>query len=102
VLALLRQGIDLVVSLVAALGLPPWVVLAGLVGIASGSLFHLLFSTRLSQLVGYVAVGAIAGILGGLLGAQLGPTPWSIGEAHLLAICGAAWSALAVMRLLGL
>jgi hypothetical protein len=52
--------------------------------------------------VGYVVVGAVAGILGGLLGAQLGPTPWSIGEAHLLAICGAAWSALAVMRLLGL
>jgi uncharacterized membrane protein YjjB (DUF3815 family) len=86
----------------SALGLPPWTVLGVLLGVISAALFHLLFSTRLRQLPLYVAIGTVSAVLGGLLGAQLGPTPWSIGEAHLLAICGAAWSALAIARLLGL
>jgi hypothetical protein len=88
-------------AVVAALGLPPWVVLGVLLGAISAALFHLLFSARLRQLPVYLAVGIVAAFLGGLLGAQLGPSPWSIGEAHLLAICGAAWSALALTRLLG-
>jgi hypothetical protein len=77
-------------------------VLGVLLGVTSAALFHLLLSRQLRSLPVYVAVGALAAMLGGLLGAQLGPTPWSIGEAHLLAICGAAWSALALTRLLGL
>ena len=86
----------------STLGLPPWMVLGVLLGVTSAALFHLLLSRHLRSLPVYVAVGALAAMLGGLLGAQLGPTPWSIGEAHLLAICGAAWSALALTRLLGL
>ena len=87
---------------VGALGIPPWVVLGVLLGVTSAALFHVLFSSQLRQLPIYLAVGTIAAFLGGLLGAQVGPTPWTIGEAHLLAICGAAWSALALSRLLGL
>ncbi len=86
----------------AGLGLPPWVVLGVLVGAISAALFHLLFSGDPRRLPVYLAVGVAAAFLGGLLGAQLGPTPWTIGEAHLLAISGAAWSALAITRLLGL
>jgi hypothetical protein len=84
------------------LGLPPWILLAALVGVASGALFHLLFSPRLERLPLYVLVGVVSALLVGWVGVQLGPTPWSIGEAHLLAICGAAWSALAIARLTGL
>jgi hypothetical protein len=87
---------------IAALGLPPWVVLGTLVGIASAALFHLLFSAHIERLPLYLLIGTVPALLGGLLGTQLGPTPWSIGEAHLLAICGAAWSALAIARLVGL
>ena len=86
---------------VAALGVPPWLVLGMLLGLISGALFHLLFSAHLRRLPLYLLVATIAALLGGLLGAQLSLTPWSIGEAHLLAICGAAWSALALTRLFG-
>jgi hypothetical protein len=86
----------------AALGLAPWAVFALLIGLSSAGLFHLMLSSRLRHMPTYLAVGAVAALLGGVLGAQLGPTPWSLGEAHLLAICGAAWSALALTRLLGL
>ncbi len=86
----------------ATLGVPPWMVLGILIGVCSAALFHLLLSTRLRSLPVYVVVGAVAALAGGLLGAQLGPTPWTVGEAHLLAVCGAAWSALAMTRLLGL
>ncbi len=85
----------------AALALPPWVVLCLLVGLCSAALFHILLSGRLRQLLLYTLVGVVAAVVGGLLGARLGPTPWSLGEAHLLAICGATWSALALTHLLG-
>lgn len=86
----------------ATAGLPPWLVLGVLLGVTSAALFHLLLSGEVRSLPIYVAVGALTAALGGALGAQLGPTPWSVGEAHLLAICGAAWSGLALTRLLGL
>ena len=89
-------------SVLAGFGPPPWAVLALLVGLSSAGLFHLLLSSKLGRLPTYLSVGTVAALLGALLGAQLGPTPWSLGEAHLLAICGATWSALALTRLLGL
>ncbi len=73
-----------------------------LLGVLSGALFHLLLSGDPGRLPVYVGVGVGAALLGGVVGAQLGVSPWTIGEAHLLAICGAAWSALAVTRLLEL
>ena len=88
--------------MLSAFGPPPWAVFGLLVGVSSAGLFHLLLSSRLRHLPTYLAVGVVAALLGGALGAQLGPTPWSLGEAHLLAICGATWSALALTRLLGL
>ena len=89
-------------GLTGGLGVPPWAVLGVLVGLASAGLFHLLLSNRVHDLPVYVVVGVLAAMLGGILGSQLGPTTWSVGEAHLLAICGATWSALALTRLLGL
>ncbi len=89
-------------GLIAALGLPPWAVLSVLLGLSSAGLFHLLLSSHVRQLPLYAAVGTVAALIGGMLGAQLGPTAWSLGEAHLLAICGATWSALALARLLSL
>ncbi|HLH22368.1 MAG TPA: hypothetical protein VK066_07580 [Chloroflexota bacterium] len=86
----------------AGFGPPPWAVFGLLIGVSSAGLFHLLLSSRLRHLPTYLAVGTVAALLGGALGAQLGPTAWSLGEAHLLAICGATWSALALTRLLGL
>jgi hypothetical protein len=88
--------------MLSAFGPPPWAIFGLLVGVSSAGVFHLLLSSRLGHLPTYLAVGAVAALLGGALGAQLGPTPWSIGESHLLAICGATWSALALTRLLGL
>jgi hypothetical protein len=85
-----------------ALPVPPWLAVTVLLGVISGALFHLLLSGELARLPVYVAVGVGAALLGGVVGAQLGVSPWTIGEAHLLAICGAAWSALAVTRLLEL
>jgi hypothetical protein len=89
------------VSLVGVVGISAWMVLGVLLGVASAALFHLLFSRDLGRLPIYVIIGTLAALGGGLLGAQVGPTPWSVGEAHLLAIFGAAWSALALTRLLG-
>lgn len=89
-------------GLAGAFGVPPWAVLGVLVGVGSAGVFHLLLSSRLRDLPAYLVVGVLAALLGGVLGAQLGPSTWSLGEAHLLAICGATWSALALTRLLGL
>jgi hypothetical protein len=89
-------------GVVGTVGLPPWLVLGVLLGVTSAALFHLLLGSHVRSLPVDVVVGALAAVLGGALGAQLGPTPWSVGEAHLLAICGAAWSGLALTRLLGL
>lgn len=83
-------------------GVPPWLALSFLLGVGSGSLFHLLFSAELGRLPVYLLVSSAAALIGGAVGAQLGPSPWTIGEAHLLAIFGAAWSALAITRLLEL
>ena len=69
---------------IAGLGLPPWAVLGALLGIASAALFHLLFCSQIGRLPLYLLIGTVPALLGGLLGTQLGPTPWSIGEAHLL------------------
>jgi hypothetical protein len=88
--------------MLGAFGPPPWAIFSLLVGVASAGLFHLMLSSRVGHLPTYLGVGAVAALLGGVLGAQLGPTPWSLGESHLLAICGATWSALALTRLLGL
>lgn len=82
--------------------LPPWLALTALVGVISASAFHLLFSADLGRLPVYLLVALVAALVGGAVGAQLGPSPWTIGEAHVLAICGAAWSALAITRLLEL
>ena len=87
---------------VSPFSLPPWAILGVLVGLSSAALFHLLLSSHLRELPTYLVVGTVAALLGGLLGAELGPTPWSLGEAHLLAICGATWSALSVTRLLAM
>jgi hypothetical protein len=86
---------------IGTIGIAPWAVLGVLLGVTSAALFHLLFRAELERLPLYLVIGTLAAFLGGFLGAQLGPTPWTIGEAHLLAICGAAWSALAAARLLG-
>ena len=88
--------------MLTSLAVPPWLALTLLLGVISGALFHLLFSGELGRLPVYLGVSVVAALLGGVVGAQLSVAPWTIGEAHVLAICGAAWSALAVTRLLEL
>jgi hypothetical protein len=77
---------------------PPWVVLAALVGLAHGALFHLVFGRRLAVLPRAVLIGLLAGLLGGLIGTMIPPAIVAIGDTNLIATSAAAWAVLAIAR----
>jgi hypothetical protein len=75
------------------------VVLAALVGVMHGALFHLLFGQRLRHLAVAVAVGLIGGAVGGLVGTMIPPAVLMVGETNLIATTLAAWTGLGIARL---
>ena len=87
--------------MLSAFGPPPWVVFSLLVGVGSAGLFHLHLEQPSRAFTDVSGRWRDRRPARRLLGAAR-PHPWSLGESHLLAICGATWSALALTRLLGL
>lgn len=79
--------------------LPPWAVLAALVGLMHGALFHLLFGERVRNLPVGVAIGLVASLGGGLLGTMIPPAILAIGETNLITTTICAWLALGIARL---
>jgi hypothetical protein len=79
---------------------PPWVVLAALLGLLHGALFHLFFGQRLSQLPKQVVLGLGASLLGGLVGIMIPPAVLAIGDTNLIATTAFAWIALGIARVL--
>ncbi len=80
--------------------IPPWVVLAALVGFLHGALFHLLFGQHVGQLFWQVVLGLAAGLLGGLVGIMIPPAVLAIGDTNLIASTAGAWAALGIARML--
>lgn len=77
---------------------PPWVVLATLLGGLHGALFHLLFGQRLGQLPRQIVLGLGAGLLGGLVGIMIPPAVLAIGDTNLIATTAFAWIVLGIAR----
>ena len=82
---------------------PPWLVLAGLLGVINAAACFMLIGHRLSHLGWYVVLGALAAGLGQIFGVALqAPEPLKIGELNLLAASLGAWVVVLVARLAGL
>ena len=82
---------------------PPWLGLAGVVGVINAAACFMLVGRRLSRLGWYVGLGALAAGLGQVFGAALrAPEPLKIGELNVLAASVAAWLVVLVARLAGL
>jgi hypothetical protein len=66
--------------------LPPWVLLAGLLGIINAAACFMLFGRHWSRLAWYAVVGIFAASLGQVLGVAVGaPAPLTIGDLNVLA-----------------
>ena len=82
---------------------PPWLALAGLVGVINAAACFMLVGRRISRLGWYVGLGALAAGLGQVFGAALqAPEPLKIGDLNVLAASVAAWAIVLVARLAGL
>ncbi|MBM2809626.1 MAG: hypothetical protein HW416_385 [Chloroflexi bacterium] len=78
---------------------PPWVMLAALVGCMHGALFHLLFGNRVGRLPIEILIGLVASVAGGLLGTMIPPAVLAIGDTNLISSAALAWLALGIARL---
>ena len=87
----------------ALAAVPPWLLLAGVVGVINAAACFMLVGRRLSRLGWYVGLGALAAGLGQVFGAALQtPEPVKIGELNVLAASVAAWAIVLIARLAGL
>jgi hypothetical protein len=82
-----------------AVPLPPWLVLAGLLGAINAAACFMLIGSHLSRLGWYIMLGVFAAALGQVVGEALDvPAAVSIGEVNLVAASVGAWSVLLVAR----
>jgi hypothetical protein len=82
--------------------LPPWLVLAGLLGIINGAACFALVGRHVSRLAGYALIGLLAGGLGQVLGTAMGaPNPIPIGDVNVLAASVCACALVLVARVCG-
>jgi hypothetical protein len=82
---------------------PPWLLLAGLVGVINAAACFMLVGRRLSHLGWYIVLGALAAGLGQVFGSALeAPDPVKIGDLNVLAASVAAWVIVLGARLAGL
>jgi hypothetical protein len=77
---------------------PPWVVLAALLGLLHGAIFHLLLGQRLGHLPRQIVIGLVAGLVGGLIGIMIPPAVLAIGDTNLISTTAIAWAALGIAR----
>lgn len=82
---------------------PPWLVMAALLGVINAAACFLLLGRRLGHLAWYAAIGALAAGVGQVFGAAVqAPEPVKVGELNVLAASVAAWVVLVAARLAGL
>jgi hypothetical protein len=87
----------------ALAALPPWLLLAALVGVINAAACFMLVGRRISHLGWYAVLGALAAGLGQVFGAAIqAPEPVKIGDLNVLAASVAAWLVVLVARVAGL
>jgi uncharacterized membrane protein len=83
--------------------LPPWLVVAALLGVINGAASFMLIGRHISGLAWYALLGIFAAGLGQVVGAALHiPEPLKIGEVNVLATSLGAWMILVAARAGGL
>ncbi|MCC7371972.1 MAG: hypothetical protein IT306_26385 [Chloroflexi bacterium] len=83
--------------------LPPWLLIAPLIGVIHGALLFLIVGRRAASLPIYLALGvAAASAMQALQIIPPGPPPLSIGEVHLVATTAATWTVILACRAAGL
>jgi hypothetical protein len=80
--------------------LPPWLVLAGLVGVINGAACFMLFGRHISRLAWYALLGLFAAGLGQVVATAVPrlPDPLSIGDVNVLAASVGACSLVLAAR----
>ena len=82
--------------------LPPWMVIAPLIGLINASLFFIIAGRRSAGLPLYVIVGIVAASMVQSFGvARPGEPPLSLGEVNLVATSIGAWVSLMLVRWIG-
>jgi hypothetical protein len=83
--------------------LPPWLVLAGLLGVINAAACFMLIGRHASRLAWYAVLGMLAACLGQVVGAAVqAPEPLKIGDLNVLAASAGACSVVLTARLTGL
>jgi hypothetical protein len=92
------------VPVVAALApLPPWLILAGLLGVINAAACFMLVGRHLSRLAWYVVIGVCAAGLGQVVGGAIqAPEPLKIGDVNVLSTSVGAWLVIVGARVGGL
>jgi hypothetical protein len=81
---------------------PPWLVLAGLLGVINAAACFMLLGRRVSRLAWYALLGLLAACLGQVVGAAIhAPNPLQIGDLNVLAASAGAWSVVLAVRATG-
>ena len=82
---------------------PPWLLLALLLGVINGAACFVLLGRRLSRLGWYLGIGALAAGVGQVFSAAVhAPAPLLIGELNVAAASLVVWLVLGGARLAGL
>jgi hypothetical protein len=83
--------------------LPPWLVLASLLGVINAAACFMLVGRQLSRVTWYALLGLFAASLGQVVSTALSaPNPLPIGDLNVLAASLGAWSIVLLARLWGL
>jgi hypothetical protein len=83
--------------------LPPWLVLAGLLGVINAAACFMLVGRHLSRIAWYALLGLFAASLGQVVGMAISaPNPLAIGDVNVLAASAAACSVVLLARVWGL
>lgn len=83
--------------------LPPWLVLAGLIGVINAAACFMLMGRHVSRLAWYAVIGMFAAGLGQVVGTAVhAPEPLKIGDLNLLAASAGACTVVLAARLRGL
>jgi hypothetical protein len=83
--------------------LPPWLVLAGLLGVINAAACFMLVGRHLSRITWYALIGLLAASLGQVVGmAVSAPNPLPIGDVNVLAASAGACVLVLAARLWGL
>ncbi len=83
--------------------IPPWLLLAALLGVINASACFLLFGRRAGHLAWYAVIGALAAGVGQVFGTAIqAPAPLQIGELNVVAASASTWLVVALARAAGL